>query len=77
MWGVARLARAPDDGRVRAAALDVFCVEPLPQASSLWAHARVMVSAHIAAGVGTTAAGAAAAFLDNFVGLFMLVDRTD
>lgn len=38
-----------DDGTLRAATLDVFEVEPLPQDSPLWTHPRVTISPHNAA----------------------------
>ena len=38
-----------DDGTLKAATLDVFETEPLPQDSALWAHPRVTVSPHNAA----------------------------
>lgn len=58
----AAMLAALDDGRLRAAALDVFATEPLPADSPIWTHPRVLVSPHISG--QTTAAGAAAAFLD-------------
>jgi len=38
-----------DDGTLKAATLDVFEVEPLPQDSPLWTHPRVTISPHDAA----------------------------
>jgi glyoxylate/hydroxypyruvate reductase A len=38
-----------DDGTLKAATLDVFEVEPLPQESPLWTHPRVTISPHNAA----------------------------
>jgi phosphoglycerate dehydrogenase-like enzyme len=58
----AALPEALEQGWLRAVALDVFEVEPLPQASPLWGHPRVLVSPHVA-GL-TTVAGAAAGFLE-------------
>ena len=40
---------ALDDGVLKAVSLDVFEVEPLPQASPLWRHPRVTISPHNAA----------------------------
>ncbi len=40
------LIRALGDGTIAGAALDVFTVEPLPQASELWTLPNVLVSPH-------------------------------
>ncbi|MCU0634747.1 MAG: D-2-hydroxyacid dehydrogenase [Gemmatimonadaceae bacterium] len=53
---------ALDAGWLRAAALDVFEVEPLPATSPLWADPRVIVSPHIS-GL-TTVEGTVAGFLE-------------
>lgn len=55
------MLRALDDGRLAGAALDVFNVEPLPPASPLWSHPRVLLSPHVA-GV-TSIEGAVSGFL--------------
>lgn len=57
------LPRALSEGWIRGAALDVFEVEPLPDASPLWDDARVMISPHVS-GL-TTIDGAVAGFLEN------------
>lgn len=57
----AAIIPALDAGHLRAAALDVFEQEPLPDASPLWRDARILVSPHIA-GL-TTVAGAGGSFL--------------
>ncbi|MES3034417.1 MAG: D-2-hydroxyacid dehydrogenase [Gemmatimonadota bacterium] len=59
----ALLPRALDEGWLRAAALDVFEVEPLPPTSPLWDDARVLISPHVS-GL-TTIEGAVTGFLDN------------
>jgi D-2-hydroxyacid dehydrogenase (NADP+) len=56
------LPQALDAGWLAGAALDVFAVEPLPAASPLWDHPRVMISPHMS-GV-TTAEGAVEGFLE-------------
>ncbi|GEK81045.1 D-2-hydroxyacid dehydrogenase [Agrococcus baldri] len=43
------LLEALDAGRIGFAALDVTAVEPLPQASPIWAHPSVLLSPHTAA----------------------------
>lgn len=59
------LLSALDDGRVAFAALDVFEVEPLPDASALWDHPRVLVSPHTAALSTQEDARIVRLFLDN------------
>lgn len=56
------LPEALERGWLRGAALDVFEVEPLPQASPLWGDERVIISPHIA-GL-TTVEGAVAGFVE-------------
>ncbi|MFN2315199.1 MAG: NAD(P)-dependent oxidoreductase [Gemmatimonadales bacterium] len=57
----AAIIPALDAGHLRAAALDVFEQEPLPDASPLWRDPRILISPHIA-GL-TTVAGAGGSFL--------------
>ena len=45
----ADIVRALDDGTLKAASLDVFEVEPLPQDSPLWGRDDVYITPHIAA----------------------------
>lgn len=56
------LSEALNSGWIRAAALDVFELEPLPPDSPLWDDARVIVSPHMS-GL-TTTEGAATGFLE-------------
>ena len=56
------LPEALDRGWLRAAALDVFAVEPLPANSPLWTDARVMISPHSSG--PTTVSGAVDGFLE-------------
>ncbi len=58
----AAIPDALDAGQLRAAALDVFAVEPLPAESPLWGRPDVYLTPHIA-GL-TTLEGAAAGFLE-------------
>jgi glyoxylate/hydroxypyruvate reductase len=57
------LLAALDSGRLSGAALDVFCTEPLPADSRLWAHPRVVVTPHSAGGVPQ---GSLAHIADNY-----------
>ncbi len=56
----ADLIPALDQGRLSAAALDVFQQEPLPPEHPFWRHPRILVTPHIA---GTTNPGTAAAIV--------------
>jgi phosphoglycerate dehydrogenase-like enzyme len=56
------IPEALEQGWLSGAALDVFEVEPLPPASPLWRHSRIMISPHISG--PTTTEGAAAGFLE-------------
>jgi len=47
----ADLYRAVDTGRLSAASLDVFAVEPLPEGHPFWRHPRIFVTPHLAADV--------------------------
>lgn len=58
----AALPEALDRGWLRAAALDVFAVEPLPPSSPLWDDARVIISPHCSG--PTTVSGAVEGFLE-------------
>jgi phosphoglycerate dehydrogenase-like enzyme len=59
----ADLVAAIDAGRLAGAALDVYATEPLPAASPLWRHPKVLCTPHVAA--EPRAEVAAAQFLDN------------
>ena len=63
----AAIPAALDAGWLRAAALDVFEVEPLPPASPLWDREDVIVSPHVA-GL-TTTKGAGDGFLESLAAL--------
>ena len=41
------LIKALDDGHIKAAALDVFSAEPLPEESDLWQHPGIHISPHM------------------------------
>jgi phosphoglycerate dehydrogenase-like enzyme len=58
----ALIPEALDNGWLKAAMLDVFAVEPLPNDSPLWDDRRVMISPHSSG--PTTAEGAIAGFLE-------------
>lgn len=59
----ADLVAAVDGGHLAGAALDVFETEPLPAASPLWRHAKILCTPHVAA--VPRADVAARQFLDN------------
>jgi glyoxylate/hydroxypyruvate reductase A len=54
-----------DSGRLRAAVLDVFREEPLPQTHPFWRHPGVYVTPHVAA--PTHASTAVAAIAENLL----------
>jgi glyoxylate/hydroxypyruvate reductase len=64
------LLAALENGQVSYACLDVFAVEPLPAASPLWEHPRVMVSPHTSALSDAENRLIAERFIDN-LRLFM------
>ncbi|MBI4933427.1 MAG: D-2-hydroxyacid dehydrogenase [Actinobacteria bacterium] len=68
------LVRALLDGRVGAAALDVFAIEPLPADSPLWDMPNVIVTPHSAGTTPLAAQRAAEIFLDN-LGRFLRAER--
>jgi phosphoglycerate dehydrogenase-like enzyme len=59
------LIAALGEGRVGAAALDVFAVEPLPPESPLWDMPHVTVTPHSSGNTALAATRAAAVFADN------------
>ncbi len=59
------LLEALENGQVSFACLDVFAVEPLPAASPLWEHPRVMVSPHTSALSSAENRLIAERFMDN------------
>jgi glyoxylate/hydroxypyruvate reductase A len=59
----ADLTAALNAGQIAGAALDVFTVEPLPEAHSFWDDGRIIMTPHHAAEVYVPAV--AATFLDN------------
>jgi phosphoglycerate dehydrogenase-like enzyme len=62
----AALVEALDDGTtIEAAVLDVTDVEPLPDDSPLWGHAKIAITPHDAAGGTGRFARAADIFIDN------------
>ena len=52
----ADLIAALDSGHLAGATLDVFEIEPLPEASPIWKHEKIVVTPHIAAITSPTAA---------------------
>ncbi|MEU6711316.1 D-2-hydroxyacid dehydrogenase [Nonomuraea sp. NPDC046802] len=59
------LIAALEDGRIAFAALDVFAVEPLPEASPLWTLPNVLISPHTAALAVDEERAVAELFADN------------
>ena len=59
------LIDALDMGRVGAAALDVFTVEPLPAESPLWSHPNVLITPHTAGATDLAAVRAHDVFIAN------------
>jgi phosphoglycerate dehydrogenase-like enzyme len=62
----AALIRVLQAGKIRGAALDVFEVEPLPEASPLWKLENVLLSPHCADHTSTWLEEAMQFFVDNF-----------
>jgi len=62
----AALCAALNEGRLAAAASDVFVTEPLPVDSPLWGQPKLFISAHDAVGVGDYAGAVLNRFVENF-----------
>lgn len=65
----ADLIAALDSGHLHGATLDVFQTEPLPEASPLWAHPKVVVTPHVAAATDREA------FMRHVAGTIRRMDR--
>ena len=59
------LVHALTTGRLKAAALDVFATEPLPEDSPLWDIDNLIITPHAAGGSQYEAAAVRAIFLEN------------
>ena len=72
------LLEALDSGQVAGAALDVFEVEPLPQAHPFWTHPRVTMTPHIASLTNpVTGAGVIAKHIESMESGAALENRVD